>query len=130
MTEKTIFERIIDREIPAQIIYEDDHYLAFLDIAPRSKGHTLLIPKKPYLWIYDMEPEQFASIWEKARELALYLKSKLEAHYVSFQTFGVDVPHAHIHIVPYYDATQGLERHSTTNEELDALTKILFIEKL
>ena len=117
--DKTVFQKIIDREIPAQIIYEDEKYLAILDIFPKTKGHTLLITKELYEWTYDVP--YFWEYFEKAKEIGLHLKEKLGATYISFQTFGMDVPHAHIHIVPFYSRTEKSERTKPTQEELNTL---------
>lgn len=112
----TIFEKIARREIPAEIVWENELFLAFLDINPKSKGHTLVIPKKPYPWVLDV-PE-FGQYWEAAKEVALKIKKALKPAYISFQTFGVEVPHAHIHIVPFYSLTEKYERYKATPEEL------------
>lgn len=121
--EKTVFQKIIDREIPAQIIYEDEKYIAILDIFPKTKGHTLLITKEPYEWTYDVP--YFGEYFEKAKEIGLHLKEKLGATYISFQTFGMDVPHAHVHIVPFYSRTEKYERTKSSKEELDVLVDLL-----
>lgn len=117
--QKTLFQKIIDREIPAEIIYEDDTYIAILDIFPKRPGHTLLITKEPYQWVYDVP--YFGEYFEKAKEIGLHIKEKLGAEYISFQTFGVDVPHAHIHIVPFYERQETYERQKPTREELQTI---------
>ncbi len=121
--DKTLFQKIIDREIPAEIIYEDDRYIAILDIFPKTPGHTLLITKEPYAWVYDVP--HFGDYFEKAREIGLHVKEKLGATYISFQTFGIEIPHAHIHIVPFYSQTEKWERQETTKEELTELKEQL-----
>ncbi|GIW63472.1 MAG: HIT family protein [Patescibacteria group bacterium] len=93
-----IFCKIVQGEIPCYKIYEDDKFLAFLDINPRVEGHTLLIPKKHYRWVYDV-PE-FGEYWETAKKIALASKTALSAEFVSFATHGLEVAHAHIHILP------------------------------
>ncbi len=118
-TEKTLFQKIIDREISAEIIYEDEQYIAILDIFPKNPGHTLLITKEPYPWVYDVP--HFGDYFEKAKEIALHLQKKLDATYISFQTFGIEIPHAHIHIVPYYSETEKWERAQISKEELKEL---------
>lgn len=119
--DKTIFQKIIDREVDAEIIYEDDRYIAILDMFPKSHGHTLLITKELYHWTYDVP--YFGEYFEKAKEIGLHLKDKLDATYISFQTFGVDVPHAHIHIVPCYFLSEKYERSPVTKEELKTLAE-------
>jgi histidine triad (HIT) family protein len=121
--EKTLFQKIIDREIPAEIIYEDDRYIAILDIFPKSPGHTLLITKEPYRWTYDAP--YFGDYFEKAKEIGLHIQDKLGATYISFQSWGVDIPHAHIHIVPLYSMTEKYSRTEPTKEELKELAEKL-----
>ncbi len=94
-----IFCKIVAGEIPCYQVYEDDLFLAFLDINPTSPGHTLLIPKKHYRWVYDL-PE-FDKIWQVAQKIALSIKnSSLNPDFITFLTMGNEVPHAHIHIIP------------------------------
>ncbi len=118
-TEKTLFQKIIDREIPAEIIYEDERYIAILDIFPKSPGHTLLITKEPFRWTYDVP--YFGDYFEKAKEIGLHIQDKLGATYISFQSWGVDIPHAHIHIVPLYSMTEKYGRTEPSTEELKEL---------
>ncbi len=96
--EDCIFCKIVKGEIPNYTIYEDDHYLAFLDIFPRVKGHALVIPKKHYRWVYDVE--NFGEFWEVAKKISLGIQQSLNARSVSYLTLGEAVPHAHIHILP------------------------------
>lgn len=94
-----VFCKIIKGEIPCHKIYEDDKYLAFLDINPVSVGHTLLIPKDHFRWVYDSP--NCGEYWEIAQKLAINIKnSDLAPEYISFITMGNEVPHAHIHIIP------------------------------
>ena len=94
-----IFCKIISGEIPCHKVYEDDKFLAFLDINPISFGHTLLIPKNHYRWVYDI-PE-FGELWQVAQKIALAIKkSSINSEYISFLTMGREVAHAHIHIIP------------------------------
>jgi histidine triad (HIT) family protein len=119
--DKTIFQKIIDREIPAEIIYEDEKYIAILDIFPKTVGHAILITKEPYVWVYDMPDDAFAEYFVLAKKIGLHIKEKLHATYISFQTWGTDVPHAHIHIVPLYSMTEKYTRTEPNNEELKEL---------
>jgi histidine triad (HIT) family protein len=94
-----IFCKIVKGEIPAFKVYEDNDFLAFLDINPISVGHTLLIPKKHYRWVYDVP--NFGEYWQVAQKIALSIKnSSLAPEFISFLTVGNEVPHAHIHITP------------------------------
>lgn len=106
-----IFCKIVKGEIPSFKIYEDDSFFAFLDIFPRVKGHALVIPKKHYRWVYDV-PE-FGEYWEVAKKVTLAVKKTLNAKSVSYLTFGEEVPHAHIHILP--QTGKGIEGIKMSN---------------
>lgn len=93
-----IFCKIVKGEIPSYKIYEDDKYMAFLDIQPRVKGHTLLIPKKHYRWVYDV-PE-FGEYWDRAKIITDAMMRTLKPEFVSYVTYGLHVHHAHIHVMP------------------------------
>lgn len=94
-----IFCKIIKGEIPCYKVYEDNLFLAFLDINPVSFGHTLVIPKIHYRWVYDVV--EFEKYWQIARKILLGIKnSSLKPDFITFLTMGNDVPHAHIHIIP------------------------------
>lgn len=98
----TIFSKIIRREIPATIIYEDDESIAFLDIHPVAKGHTLLIPKEPYQWMQDVPDELLAKMFLKTKKLMFAMKEGLSCDFVQVSVVGQDVPHFHIHLIPRY----------------------------
>jgi len=94
-----IFCKIISGEIPCYKVYEDKEFIGFLDINPVSEGHTILIPKKHFRWVYDVP--NFSEYWQVAQKIALNIKnSTLNPEYISFLTMGNEVPHAHIHIIP------------------------------
>ena len=97
--EDCIFCKIASGQIPCQKIWEDENYLAFLDIHPESEGHTLIIPKKHFRWIWDVS--DFAGYMEKVKEVALLLKEKYKAEWILMKVLGVDIPHAHVHLVPH-----------------------------
>ena len=94
-----IFCKIIKGEIPCHKVYEDDNFLAFLDINPVSLGHVLLIPKTHFRWVYDLP--NCGEYWQVAQKLAINIKnSELKPDYISFLTMGNEIEHAHIHIIP------------------------------
>jgi len=94
-----VFCKIVRGEIPCYKVYEDEKYLAFLDINPVSKGHTLLIPKTHFRWVYDVS--NFGEYWQIAQKIALAIKdSEIKPDFISFLTVGIEAPHAHIHIIP------------------------------
>ncbi len=96
----TVFGKIIRGEIPATKVYEDEKFLAFLDINPVTKGHTLLIPKEQYTWIHDVPDETIATIFIKAKELISAMRESLGCDYVQLGVVGNEVPHFHIHLIP------------------------------
>lgn len=96
----SIFTRIIRREIPAHIVAEDDRYLAFLDISPLTKGHTLVIPKVEVDYIYDLDDDTLTGLHLFAKKVALALKQVTGCKRVAVAVLGLEVPHAHVHLVP------------------------------
>ncbi len=96
MPEKTIFKKIIDKEIPAYIIYEDESFLVFLDIFPRSLGHALVIPKQEVRWVW--EAEQYNELFELARRVAKAQQTVFDTELIRLDVIGDEVPHAHIHV--------------------------------
>lgn len=96
----TIFDKIISGEIPSFTIAEDDNFLAFLEISPLSKGHTLVIPKKPVDYIFDMEDQKYADMWIFAKTVAKRIKEQIPCVKVGIAVIGLEVAHAHIHLVP------------------------------
>ena len=96
----SIFTKIIQREIPAHIVAEDDNYLAFLDIMPLTKGHTLVIPKKEIDYIFDLDNETFSGLHAFSKVVAEAIKKAIRCQRVGVAVLGMEVPHAHIHLVP------------------------------
>ncbi len=97
-----IFCKIIKGEIPSNKIYEDEKFLAFLDINPESKGHTLLIPKDHYEWIQDTPDELISEIFVVAKKIIKDLIKETDCQFVKVKVIGKDVPHFHIHLIPEY----------------------------
>ena len=97
-----IFCKIAKGEIPSEKIYEDDIFLAFLDIGPVSDGHTLIIPKKHIVWMQEADDKTISGIFKLAKKLMLSLKRGLQCDYVNISVAGIDVPHFHVHLIPRY----------------------------
>ena len=95
-----IFARIASGEIPSYKIAEDDRFFAFLDINPLAKGHTLVIPKMEVDYIFDMEEELYKDFWLFAMKVAKAIKKEIPCIKVGVAVIGLEVPHAHIHLVP------------------------------
>ncbi|WP_018676428.1 HIT family protein [Riemerella columbina] len=96
----SIFTKIIDGEIPAYKVAEDNQHLAFLDIMPLAEGHTLVIPKQEVDLIFDLDSEAFKNLWAFAQKVAKQLGKAYPEKRVAVAVVGLEVPHAHIHLVP------------------------------
>lgn len=96
----SLFDKIISGEIAAHKIAENENYLAFLDLMPVAKGHTLVIPKKPIDYIFDMQDQDICGLMIFAKQIALGLKSAIDCKKIGVSIIGLEVPHAHIHLVP------------------------------
>jgi histidine triad (HIT) family protein len=96
----TIFSRIIAGEIPCYKIAEDKNYFAFLDINPMTKGHTLIIPKQEEDYIFNLENDQLAGMMLFAKKVAKSLEKSVSCVRIGVAVIGLEVPHAHIHLIP------------------------------
>jgi len=104
---KTIFSKIIDREIPAHIVWEDDNACAFLDVKPITSGHVLLVPVNPDpAYIFDMDSAVYTSLWERAHWLANHIQVAMGCKRVGVMVEGFLVPHVHIHLIPINDGSE------------------------
>ena len=99
----TIFSRIIAGEIPSYKVAEDDKFFAFLDINPLVKGHTLVVPKQETDYLFDLDDRTLADMIVFAKRIARKLKEKIECKKVAVVVLGLEVPHAHIHLIPIQD---------------------------
>lgn len=130
--QETIFSKIINKEIPANIVYEDEHTLAFLDIMPNNPGHTLVIPKKPSRNILDIDKDSFAKVMETVRLLAPKIKSAMKAEGVRISinnepSAGQEVFHLHVHIIPMFADDHGKvpKKKTVSKEELAENQKLI-----
>lgn len=98
MMKECLFCKIVSGKLPSYKVYEDALFFGFLDIVPRTHGHSLLVPKKHCRWVYDVE--EFDKYWLAAHALTRTLQGALSPVFVSYVTHGLEVPHAHIHILP------------------------------
>jgi hypothetical protein len=96
----SIFSKIVNGEIPCYKIAEDEHHLAFLDVMPIAKGHTLVIPKKEVDYIFDLDEEEYKNLWAFAQKVAKKVKAAIPCVKVGVAVVGLEVPHTHIHLVP------------------------------
>lgn len=110
----SIFTKIINGEIPAYIIAENDDFIAFLDAMPLVKGHTLVVPKKEVDLIFDLESDDYKNLWGFAQEVAKKVKNAVPCIRIGVAVVGLEVPHAHIHLIPL----QKVEDMNFKNERL------------
>jgi histidine triad (HIT) family protein len=100
--ENCIFCKIIKKEISCHQIYEDDKFLAFLDIKPVSDGHVLVIPKEHIVWMQEADDETISGIFKLAKKIMIAMKKNMECDFVQESVVGEEVPHFHIHLIPRY----------------------------
>lgn len=96
----TIFSKIVNKEIQAHLVAESEDYLAFLDVNPLVAGHVLVIPKKEVDYIFDMDDEHYAGLMQFAKMVSLAVKKAFPCKKVGVAVIGLEVPHAHIHLIP------------------------------
>lgn len=96
----TIFSKIINRKIPAYIIAEDDQYIAFLDINPLKQGHTLVVPKEEVDYVFDLDDQALAGLFLFSKRVAKAIESVIHCNRVGVAVMGLEVPHAHVHLIP------------------------------
>ena len=104
----SIFSKIVSNEIPSYKVYENENFLAFLDINPLKKGHTLVIPKIEVDYIFDLESKEYQELWNFAKLVAKGMKRVIKCERISIVVVGLEVPHAHIHLIPL-DSMQDID---------------------
>ena len=123
----SIFTRIIKREIPAHIIWEDHECIAFLDINPFTIGHTLVVPKTQVDQLFDLNPQSYARLWGTAQKVAKQLKNVLKCTRVVVMVLGYEIPHAHIHLIPTNEENEAL---SPTRPQLTQTDFVTLAERI
>ena len=122
----SIFTKIVNGEIPAYKVAEDENYFAFLDIFPTAKGHTLVIPKKEVDYIFDLDDETYIGLQSFAQKVAKGLKKAIPCEKVGVMVLGLDVLHAHIHLVPMQnegDLLNFSDKKKFSPEEFEEIRK-------
>lgn len=121
----SIFTKIVNGEIPAYKIAEDANFLAFLDVNPNAKGHTLCIPKKEINKIFDMDDDLYLGLMQFSKKIAIALEKTVLCQRIGMAVIGLEVPHAHVHLIPLneMDEMRFQNKVKLTPEEFEALSK-------
>jgi histidine triad (HIT) family protein len=96
----SIFSKIIAGDIPCYKIAENDDFIAFLDVFPLKKGHTLVVPKKEVDYIFDLDQETYSGLMNFSKQVAIAIEQAVPCNRISVGVFGLEVPHAHVHLIP------------------------------
>ena len=123
----SIFTKIVNGEIPCYKIAEEENYLAFLDVNPNAKGHTLCIPKQEVNKIFDMEEELYLGLMKFSRKVAKAIEKSVECKRIGIAVVGLEVPHTHVHLIPLQDMDdmRFQRKVSLTKEEFEELSKAI-----
>lgn len=121
----SIFTKIINGEIPCYKVAEDDNFIAFLDINPNAQGHTLCVPKVEVNKVFDLEEEQYLSLMQFSRRVAIALEKTVPCKRVGVAVIGLEVPHVHVHLIPLNDMKEMTFSHkvSMTSEAFSLLAE-------
>lgn len=121
----SIFTKIINGEIPAHKVAEDDNFLAFLDVNPNAKGHTLCISKQEVNKLFDMEEEQYMALMSFSRKVAKALEKTVPCKRIGVAVVGLEVPHVHVHLIPLneMDDMRFMKKVKLEKEEFEQLAK-------
>ncbi|MFI1745028.1 HIT family protein [Thalassobellus sediminis] len=123
----SIFTKIVNGEIPCYKIAETDDFLAFLDVNPNSKGHTLCIPKKEVDKIFDLDETTYNGIMSFSREVAIAIEKAIPCNRVGVTVIGLEVPHAHVHLIPLHtmEDARFIKKEALTVEEFKATAEAI-----
>ena len=121
----SIFTKIVLGEIPSYKIAEDDNYLAFLDINPNTKGHTLVIPKKEINKLFDLDQKEYLALMDFSYRVAKAIEKTVPCKRIGMSVIGLEVPHVHVHLLPINKMAdmQFVEKEKMTNEEFTVLAE-------
>lgn len=121
----SIFTKIITGELPSYKVAEDDNFIAFLDINPNAKGHTLCVPKKEVDKIFDLDEDTYLELLQFSRRVAKALKRTISCKRIGMSVIGLEVPHVHVHLIPLNEMKEMTFNHkiSMTSEEFIALAE-------
>ena len=121
----SIFTKIINREIPGYIVAENDDFIAFLDVNPNAKGHTLCVPKKEVNKLFDLDEATYNDLMQFSRKVAVALEKAIPCKRIGMSVIGLEVPHVHVHLIPLNTMAdiQFQQKVSLTKEEFEQLAK-------
>ena len=122
----SIFSKIISGDVPAYKVFENENFLAFLDIFPLAKGHVLVIPKKETDYLFDISSDEYIELWKFTQQVAKAMDKVIECKRIGVAVIGLEVPHAHIHLVPLNNVSDiNFERPklSFSSEEMEAVAQ-------
>lgn len=119
----SVFTKIIQGELPCHKVAEDDKHLAFLDISPLTEGHTLVIPKREENHIFDLSDEETAALHIFARKVANAIRQAIDCKRVAMEVIGLEVPHAHIHLIPVNQMSDTLMSNAKLDPGKEKLEK-------
>ena len=123
----SIFTKIVNGEIPCYKIAETDDFLAFLDVNPNSKGHTLCIPKKEVDKIFDLDETTYNGLMSFSREVALAIEKAIPCNRVGVSVIGLEVPHAHVHLIPLHtmEDARFIQKVKMSSEEFQNIANTI-----
>jgi histidine triad (HIT) family protein len=121
----SIFTKIVNGEIPCYKIAEDENFLAFLDVNPNAKGHTLCIPKQEINKIFEMEDDLYIGLMQFSKKIAVALEKTVPCKRIGMAVVGLEVPHAHVHLIPLneMDEMRFQNKVSLSKDEFEALAE-------
>ena len=121
----SIFTKIVSGEIPSYKIAEDDNYLAFLDINPNTKGHTLVIPKKEINKLFDLDQKEYLDLMSFSYRVAKAIEKTVPCKRIGMSVIGLEVPHVHVHLIPIntMNNMRFVEKEKLTSNEFESLAK-------
>ena len=123
----SIFTKIINGEIPCYKIAESDDFIAFLDVNPNAKGHTLVVPKKEVNKLFDLDEKTYAALFSFSRKIAIALEKTIPCKRIGMSVIGLEVPHVHVHLIPLQTMVdiQFSKKEQISKEEMQDIAKAI-----